>query len=117
MDIEKALKLKKIRGLNWDEFAEGLPIKGNSLRVAFNRKSVPIEYLEIIFERYSQENVQLAQLNQKDFIDKLKKSHGYNNAQMGDIVDMSGDALRMAANENKLSKFKIEIQTALNQKE
>lgn len=49
MDIFKTiLKERKLQGISWDKLSEGLPIQGNSLRVAFERGSVDETYIEHI---------------------------------------------------------------------
>ena len=49
MDIFKTiLKERKLQGISWDKLSEGLPIQGNSLRVAFERGSVDDTYIEHI---------------------------------------------------------------------
>ncbi len=44
--IEIILRERKRLGYTWDKLSEGLPIAGNSLRVAFSRNSVDEVYLE-----------------------------------------------------------------------
>jgi phage repressor protein C with HTH and peptisase S24 domain len=44
--IELIQKQRKKLGITWNELAEGLPIAGNSLRIAFGRKSVDEVYLD-----------------------------------------------------------------------
>jgi DNA-binding transcriptional regulator YiaG len=39
-NIDIIVKQRKMLGLTWDYLAEGLPIAGNSLRIAFKRRSV-----------------------------------------------------------------------------
>lgn len=44
--LEQILKERKMKKISWDRLAEGLPIQGNSLRVAFERGSVDDLYIE-----------------------------------------------------------------------
>ncbi len=44
--LELIIKERKKQGITWEELSDGLPIAGNSLRVAFTRKSVDEVYIE-----------------------------------------------------------------------
>jgi hypothetical protein len=46
MNMDIIAQQRKILGLSWDYLAEGLPIAGNSLRTAFNRRAVGEVYLK-----------------------------------------------------------------------
>ena len=46
MNLDIIAQQRKILGLTWDYLAEGLPIAGNSLRTAFNRRAVGEVYLK-----------------------------------------------------------------------
>jgi hypothetical protein len=48
--LDKIKKSKKMSGKTWAQLAEGLPISGNALSVAFNRNRVDNGYIEIICE-------------------------------------------------------------------
>lgn len=38
--LNRILKEKKLQGKTWSDLADGLPVSGEGLRIAFNRKSV-----------------------------------------------------------------------------
>ena len=46
--ITKVLSTKKMKGYNWKQLAEPLPIGAEGLRAAFSRGSVSSEYLDVI---------------------------------------------------------------------
>lgn len=46
--LDRVLKARKLNGMTWEELAEGLPISGQGVRVAFTRKKLHEDYLEAI---------------------------------------------------------------------
>jgi transcriptional regulator with XRE-family HTH domain len=48
--IEKIKQERKLKGLKWNDLAEGLPVTGEAVRVAFYRNSIDPLYLEKIEE-------------------------------------------------------------------
>lgn len=49
--LEQILRERKIQGISWEKLAEGLNIKGASLRIAFSRESVDDYYLELLAKK------------------------------------------------------------------
>ena len=59
-NIDLIVKQRKMLGLTWDYLAEGLPIAGNSLRIAFKRRAVGEVYLNhvmYVIEDYRKKQV------------------------------------------------------------
>jgi len=64
--LDKIRKSKKMSGKTWAQLAEGLPITGNALSVAFNRNRVDDGYIEIICENLDiNYNEEYDRLNEK----------------------------------------------------
>jgi len=49
--LETIQREKRLRGMSWEELADGLSITGEGLRVAFNRKSVAPYYIEFLLDK------------------------------------------------------------------
>lgn len=50
MDLKELDNQRKLKGFSWNKLAEGLPINGDSLRIAFKRGSVDSVYLNHIVD-------------------------------------------------------------------
>lgn len=125
------LKAKKMQGKSWDELAEGFPIQGNSLRVAFQRGSVDEIYLENVEKILNIHNVQniisepkieykpegkiidVRELPVKDvYVIPIKGKGGFENAYYDDLAlkELEIEKLTIKKPSSNGSKwFKIEV--------
>lgn len=70
------LKTKKMQGLSWNQLAEGLPISGNGLRVAFSRGTVNTIYIDFIVKKLNLKSVQNKQ-NKTNISFRKKRRQDY----------------------------------------
>ncbi len=57
-------------------------------------------------------------MNQEEFIKNIKKAHKLNNKEIGGMIGISGDALRMAAKRNSLTVLQVkEIERLFDEKQ
>lgn len=133
MDIlNQILREKKLKGFSWSKLAESLPISGDSLRIAFTRKSVDETYLEVICKELDIKNehnelneppieykpegkiIDIRELPVKDvYVIPIKGRGGLENAYYDDLAlnELEIEQLTIKKPSSNGSKwFKIEVE-------
>ncbi|WP_081212074.1 helix-turn-helix domain-containing protein [Salegentibacter sediminis] len=119
-NLKELAELRKIKGITWNDLANGLPVTGEGLRIAFNRGKVQKEYLPIIEENLSLKNEYT--LNNHEIltaqeIKEKREALGLSQEELARLIGVGKNTIYNYESGKKIPKGKYPIlQKVLNNK-